>query len=78
VTLWGKQAETANEYLVKGDPVLIEGRLRLETWENSEGNKRSKLKIVAQRMVMLGNRRNSSSGKGTVTEEKPKDGDIPF
>lgn len=53
VTLWGKTAETAGEYLGKGSPIHIEGRLKLETWED-DGQKRSKLKVVAERMQMLG------------------------
>ncbi|MBC7352080.1 MAG: single-stranded DNA-binding protein [Thermogutta sp.] len=55
VTLWGRTAEVAGEYLTKGSPVLIEGRLRLDTWEK-EGEKRSKLRVVADRMQMLGGR----------------------
>ncbi|WP_347246073.1 single-stranded DNA-binding protein [Thermogutta sp.] len=55
VTLWGRTAEVAGEYLTKGAPVLIEGRLRLDTWEK-EGEKRSKLRVVAERMQMLGGR----------------------
>jgi len=54
VTLWGRTAEVASEYLSKGSPVLIEGRLRLDTWETSEGQKRSKLRVVGERMQMLG------------------------
>ena len=57
VTLWGRTAEVASEYLSKGSSVLIEGRLKLDTWE-SEGQKRSKLKIVGERMQMLGGRGN--------------------
>lgn len=53
VTLWARQAEVASEYLSKGSPVLIEGRLKLDQWEQ-EGQKRSKLKVVGQRMQMLG------------------------
>ncbi len=49
VTLWGRTAEVAGEYLSKGSPILIEGRLKLETWE-TEGQKRSKLKVVGERM----------------------------
>ena len=45
VTLWGRTAEVAGEYLSKGSPILIEGRLKLESWE-TEGQKRSKLKVV--------------------------------
>jgi single-strand DNA-binding protein len=55
VTLWGRQAEIASEYLGKGAPVLIEGRLKLDTWEQ-EGQKRSKLRVVGERMQMLGSR----------------------
>ena len=55
VTLWGRQAEVANEYLSKGAPVLIEGRLKLDTWEQ-EGQKRSKLRVVGEKLQMLGSR----------------------
>jgi len=55
VTLWGRTAEIAGEYLGKGSSVLIEGRLKLDTWEK-EGQKRSKLRVVGERMQMLGNR----------------------
>ncbi len=60
VTLWGRTAEVANEYLAKGSPVLIEGRLKLETWEK-DGQKRSKLKIVCDRMQMIGSRKNGNA-----------------
>lgn len=54
VTLWGRTAEVASEYLSKGSPVLIEGRLKLDSWETNDGQKRSKLKVVCERMQMLG------------------------
>lgn len=57
VTLWGRTAEVAGEYLGKGSSVLIEGRLKQDTWE-SDGQKRSKLKVVGERMQMLGGRGN--------------------
>ncbi len=60
VTLWGRTAEVAAEYLGKGSPILIEGRLKLETWE-SDGQKRSKLKVVGERMQMLGKPKASSN-----------------
>jgi single-strand DNA-binding protein len=60
VTLWGRTAEVANEYLGKGSQVLIEGRLKLDTWEQ-DGQKRSKLKVVGDKMQMLGKRGESSS-----------------
>ena len=53
VTLWGRTAEVASEYLGKGSPILVEGRLKLDTWE-TEGQKRSKLRVVCDRMQMLG------------------------
>ena len=55
ITLWGRTAEVASEYLGKGASVLIEGRLKLDTWE-TEGQKRSKLKVIGERMQMLGSR----------------------
>ena len=55
VTLWGRLAEIAAEYLSKGSSVLIEGRLKQETWEQ-EGKKRSKVKVVAEKLQMLGSR----------------------
>jgi len=56
VTLWERTAEIASEYLTKGSPVLIEGRLKLDTWQATDGQKRSKLRVVCQRMQMLGGR----------------------
>ena len=53
ITLWGRQAEVACEYTSKGSPVLVEGRLKQDTWE-SDGQKRSKLKVVGDRIVLLG------------------------
>ncbi len=64
VTLWARTAEVANEYLSKGSSVLIEGRLKLESWENNEGQKRSKLKVIADRMQMLGGRGGGGGGGG--------------
>ncbi len=53
VTLWGRTAEVASEYLSKGSPILVEGRLKLDSWE-TDGQKRSKLRVVCDRMQMLG------------------------
>lgn len=66
VTLWGRQAEVAGEYLSKGRPVLIEGRLQLDTWDDKEtGKKRSKLRVVGENMTMLGSRGDSGGGGGS-------------
>jgi single-strand DNA-binding protein len=91
VTLWGRTAEIAGEYLTKGSPVLIEGRLKLDTWEQ-EGQKRYKLHVVGERMQMLGGkpgsggggpRRGSSSAEEAIATagdgpEAPPADDIPF
>src|SRR5512134_1884429 len=61
VTMWGRTAEVANEYLSKGSPVLIEGRLKLDSWEK-DGQKRSKLRVVCEKMQMLGSRDGGGSG----------------
>jgi len=65
VTLWGRTAEIAGEYLAKGRPVLIEGRLQLDTWDDREsGQKRSKLRVVGENMTMLGSKGDGPSGGG--------------
>ena len=65
ITLWGRTAEIAGEYLSKGKQVLIEGRLQLDTWDDREsGQKRSKLKVVGENMTMLGSRADGGGGGG--------------
>lgn len=64
VTLWGRTAEVAGEYLSKGSPVLVEGRLKLDQWE-TEGQKRSKLRVVGERMQMLGSKGGGGGGAST-------------
>ena len=65
VTLWGRTAEVAGEYLSKGRPVLIEGRLKLDQWEDKEsGKKRSKLHVVGENMTMLGSKNDGGGGGG--------------
>jgi single-strand DNA-binding protein len=70
ITLWSRTAEVASEYLSKGSPVLIEGRLKYETWE-TDGQKRSKLKVVGERMQML-------SGRGERDRGAPSRGESEF
>lgn len=88
VTLWGRTAEVANEYLSKGSSILIEGRLKLDTWEK-EGQKRSKLRVVADKMQMVGgrggggNRGNAAPPQESVAAESsspvmPPADEIPF
>lgn len=53
VDVWGPQAESCKQYLQKGRQALIEGRLKLDSWQDAEGNNRSKHSIVADRVVFL-------------------------
>jgi single-strand DNA-binding protein len=92
VTLWGRDAEVAGEYLAKGRSVLIEGRLTLETWDDkTTGQKRSKLKVTAERLVLMGGKSEKSEtpqesvpqGTSNWTEAAEKqvtgaDEDVPF
>jgi single-strand DNA-binding protein len=62
VTLWGRTAEVAQQYLHKGSPVFIEGRLQMDTWEDKQtGQKRSRLRVVGENLQLLGDRRESSA-----------------
>jgi single-strand DNA-binding protein len=65
ITVFGRQAETCNEYLRKGRPAFIEGRLQFDTWDDREsGQKRSKLYVVAERVQFLGGRDQGEGGGG--------------
>lgn len=74
--LWGRTAEVAGEYLAKGAAVLIEGRLKLETWEK-DGQKRSKLKVVAEHMQMLGSKGGERRSTREQLQEVPAE-DVPW
>jgi len=76
ITLWGRTAEIANEYLSKGSPVLIEGRLKLDRWEK-DGQKHSKLKVVGERLQMLGGREAGRGGGGGGGGRSRGGGDEP-
>ena len=70
VTLWGRQAELAQQYLSKGRPVYIEGRLQMDTWEDkNSGQKRSKLKVVGENMQFIGS--GGGGGRPSGGEEQP-------
>ncbi len=69
VTLWGRTAEVAGEYVTKGAPLMIEGRLKLDTWEK-DGKKNSKLRVVGERMQLLGSR--GGEGGRSGGEGRPK------
>ena len=75
VTLWGRTAEVAGQYLSKGSSVLVEGRLKFEQWEQ-DGNKRSKLKVVGERMQMLGGKSGGSESRQYNSFKEPAG--VPF
>lgn len=79
ITLWGRTAEIAGEYLSKGSQVLIEGRLKLDSWEK-DGKKNYKLRVVGENMKMLGSRGGGggkSSGGGQPQYDEGEYGGEP-
>lgn len=73
IVAWGKQAEACCKYLHKGSSVLIEGRLRQESWEKN-GEKRSAVKIIAERVEFLGDKRGTEEKAPSLQE----DDEVPF
>ncbi len=61
VTFFGRTAEVVSEYLSKGSPIFVEGRLKQDTWEK-DGQKRSKLHVIVDRMQLLGGRSEGKNG----------------
>jgi single-strand DNA-binding protein len=89
VTVWGQQGENCAQYLAKGRPVAIDGRLEWREWEQ-EGNKRQAVEIVADNVQFLGSRQDSEGGSPAYVPAgaaagasddfptSPADDDIPF
>lgn len=72
VVLWARLAEIAGEYLKKGRPVFIEGRLQLDTWDDKQsGQKRSKLRVIGETMQLLGSRSAAGAGGESSEDERP-------
>jgi len=72
VVLWARLAEIAGQYLKKGRPVFIEGRLQLDTWDDKQtGQKRSRLRVVAEGMQLLGSRSDSETPAPPATPRPP-------
>ncbi len=88
VTLWGRQAEAASQYLTKGRPVYVEGRLRVEEWTDRDNRPRHTLEVHATDMQFIGGRTDESTaqpsrgdaspGVGEHGEPDISDDDIPF
>ena len=70
VVLWARLAEIAGEYLKKGRPVFIEGRLQMDSWDDKQtGQKRTRLRVVGETMQLLGSRPSGSGGGGAASTE---------
>jgi single-strand DNA-binding protein len=71
VVLWGRLAEIAEQYLKKGRPVFIEGRLQLDSWDDKQtGQKRSRLRVVAENMQLLGSRGDSEGAPSAPASQR--------
>jgi single-strand DNA-binding protein len=71
LTAWGKQAELLNQYVKKGSPLFVEGRLQYSTWESQDGGKRNKLEVVVEnfQFVSTGRGAGGGGGGGGMSEE---------
>ena len=85
VEAWARQSEVIAEHLTKGSPIFIEGALKYESWENEDGDKRSRLKIRLIRFTFIGSRQNgegaapsNTSNNNNKKNEVIEDNDIPF
>jgi len=90
VTVWGNQAESCNQYLSKGRPVAIDGRLEWREWEAQDGTKRQAVEVVAESVQFLGGGRDTAgegnqfvpagvtAGSDADFSASPADDDIPF
>lgn len=70
IVAWGNLAEICNQYLHKGQQVYIEGRLQTRNWEDKEGKRHTSVEVVANEMLMLGDRREASSSSQESEENK--------
>ena len=77
---WGRTAEVMAQYLSKGRPVFVEGRLKLDQWQDKDGNNRSKLKVVIENFQFIDSKGNQTSSPpaAATTTSPPTDDDIPF
>ncbi len=74
VVVWGRMAENCNEYLKKGSPVFVEGRLQSRTWDAQDGTKRSTIEVVAQSVQFL----SRGPGKGSEMPAEVSESDAIF
>jgi single-strand DNA-binding protein len=75
VVLWARLAEIAGEYLKKGRPIFIEGRLQMDTWDDKQtGQKRTRLRVVGESMQLLGSRPAGTGAADTAGEDRQTSG----
>jgi single-strand DNA-binding protein len=79
VTLWGRQAEVVQQYVTKGSPIYIEGRLQLDSWDDKEtGKKRSKLRVIGENFQFLSGKPGATTGgNGGGYSERPAASSAP-
>jgi single-strand DNA-binding protein len=65
IDAFGKQADTINQYMKKGSPIMVKGRLKLDQWETDDGQKRSKLGVIVENFQFLPSGQRSSEGRGS-------------
>lgn len=70
IVAWSNLAEICKQYLTKGQQVYIEGRLQTRHWDDQEGNKHTSVEIVANEMIILGERRETGEESESVEEEE--------
>ena len=82
IVAWGNLAEICKQYLVKGQQVYVEGRLQTRKWDDKEGVKHTTVEVVANEMMMLGDRREqgqaSEAGEPVEAESDPPEEEFPF
>ena len=74
ITFFGKQAETANQYLSKGSKLLVEGRLKFDQWTDNNGQNRSKHTVAVENMTMLGDGQRAGNNQGGYPNQRPQQG----
>lgn len=77
VATWNRQAESCNQFLKKGSLVMVEGRVKLHSWDGQDGEKKSRLELIANRVIFLSKVEDNSKSDGLVENEQEPD-DIPF
>jgi len=78
VVTWNKLAESCNQFLTKGRRAYVEGRLRTRAWESQDGQKRSRVEIVADRVLFLDRQAAATLGEDAKFEEEMEAEDLPF